>query len=316
MRAYIGNTDYDWYRYLSGQENLEEVNFWKPSGGTSFKALNRGQPFFFKLKKAHGDAIVGFGLFVLFRPLPVREAWEVFGTSNGAPSLEVMWRRITQYTKHGKNEPFRPNHLIGCILLASPIFFPKEMWVKGPRDWHPNIVSGKGYDTSRGEGRRIWNACMERVNVLASARPAHEPSLAVAETAARYGSEQTFRPRLGQGTFRYAVQDAYRKCAVTREHSLPALEASHILPYTQGGPHEVSNGLLLRADIHRLFDGGYVTVTPEYRFRVSPRLEEEFHNGKVYYKLENEEIWLPEHEEERPLRDHLERHNEEIFLAS
>lgn len=111
------------------------------------------------------------------------------------------------------------------------------------------------------------------------------------------------------------MRDAYGKCAVTREHSLPALEAAHIVPYAAGGQHEVPNGLLLRADIHRLFDRGYVTATPDYRFRVSPRLEDEFHNGRIYYQLEGTELWLPKDEADRPTREHLERHNDEVFLS-
>ena len=136
------------------------------------------------------------------------------------------------------------------------------------------------------------------------------------ETASRYGSEQVVRPRLGQGTFRFAVERAYGKCAVTREHSLPALEAAHITPFTEGGPHELANGLLLRADVHRLFDRGYVTVTPDYRFRVSPRLEHEFHNGRVYYQLEGRRLWLPERPEDRPDPERLARHNDAVFRGA
>ena len=81
----------------------------------------------------------------------------------------------------------------------------------------------------------------------------------------------------GQGIFRIGVTDAYdRACAVTTEHSLPVLEAAHIRPYSEGGEHRVSNGLLLRSDIHRLFDKGYVTVTPDYRFLLSQRLKQDF----------------------------------------
>ncbi len=69
------------------------------------------------------------------------------------------------------------------------------------------------------------------------------------------------------------MTDAYgRACAVTGEHSLPVLEAAHIRPQSSVGTHEVSNRLLLRADLHKLFDRGYVTVNAEYRFRVSPQL--------------------------------------------
>ena len=59
----------------------------------------------------------------------------------------------------------------------------------------------------------------------------------------RYGSPLLVRPRLGQGTFRIAVTEAYgRACAITGEHSLPALEAAHIQSYRFGGPHEIANG--------------------------------------------------------------------------
>ena len=42
----------------------------------------------------------------------------------------------------------------------------------------------------------------------------------------------------------------------------------------------MSNGILLRSDLHKLFDVGYVTVTPELTLEVSPRLREEWHNGR------------------------------------
>ena len=85
------------------------------------------------------------------------------------------------------------------------------------------------------------------------------------------------RPRLGQGAFRVVVTDSYsRQCAVTDERILPALDAAHIRPYADGGEHEARIGLLLRRDIHSLFDAGYVTVTPEYRREVSRRIREEF----------------------------------------
>src|ERR671910_1048900 len=58
-----------------------------------------------------------------------------------------------------------------------------------------------------------------------------------------------------------------------------------VRPYGEGGAHEASNGLLLRRDIHSLFDAGYVTVTPDLRFEVSRRIREEFENGRVYYDL-------------------------------
>ena len=103
--------------------------------------------------------------------------------------------------------------------------------------------------------------------------------------------------------------DAYAgACAVTGEHSLPALEAAHIRPFADQGPHEVSNGLLFRSDIHRLFDKGYVSVTPDYRFIVSRRLKDDWENGKTYYPLHGSLISLPKAEAEQPETAMLEWH--------
>lgn len=57
---------------------------------------------------------------------------------------------------------------------------------------------------------------------------------------------------LGQGGFQILVTDAYtRRCTITGERTLPALEAHHIRPFSEEGPHRTDNGLLLRSDWHR-----------------------------------------------------------------
>ena len=112
------------------------------------------------------------------------------------------------------------NHEIGCILLTSPIFFPEEMWIQGPNDWSFNLPSGKYYDTTNGEGKRIFTESMEQV------------------------------PK--QDSFRSAVEQAYQQCAVTKEHSIPALEAAHIKPYSLGGFHEAE--LVNRNETNILFN--------------------------------------------------------------
>jgi putative restriction endonuclease len=110
------------------------------------------------------------------------------------------------------------------------------------------------------------------------------------------------------------VTDVYqRRCVITQERTLPALEAAHIRPYGDGGEHEASNGLLLRRDIHSLFDAGYVTVTPDLRFEVSHRIREEFENGRHYYALHGREIVPPAHADHRPDPGALAWHNEHCF---
>jgi putative restriction endonuclease len=138
----------------------------------------------------------------------------------------------------------------------------------------------------------------------------------VREDSPRYGTPQLVAPRLGQGIFRVAVMDAYgRACAVTQEHSLPALEASHIQPYAKDGPHDVRNGILLRADLHRLFDQGYLTITPEYRLEVSPRLKEDYQNGRSYYPLHGSSVVVPATAADAPNVDFLRWHNDRVYRA-
>jgi putative restriction endonuclease len=91
------------------------------------------------------------------------------------------------------------------------------------------------------------------------------------------------------------------------------LDAAHIKPYSLGGSHNPSNGLLLRQDIHTLFDRGYLTVTPDYRVEVSCRLKDEFDNGKEYYALRGKTIALPEASAFRPSPQQLTWHNDNVY---
>ena len=66
--------------------------------------------------------------------------------------------------------------------------------------------------------------------------------------------------RRGQQGFRQKLLHTYKKCLVTGCDAEDVLEAAHIQAYSENGTFEVSNGLLLRADIHTLFDLGLITI--------------------------------------------------------
>src|SRR5581483_7752779 len=259
MVGFIATTDFDWYSYLRDQRDLDEVNFWQPSGGRGFHAIAPGAPFFFKLKSPH-YAIGGFGYFARNSVLPDWLAWDSFGRANGAPDLQAMRERIRKYRRRFGGELGDGFH-IGCLMISQPVFFEERDWIPQPRDWAANIVSGATYNLDSGEGQRVWLECLAR----AATRQSAEIRM-VAEERARYGEPVLVQPRLGQGTFRIAVTDAYRRaCAVSGEHSLPVLDVAHIKPYGEGGEHEISNGLLLRTDIHRLFARGHLSRSADER---------------------------------------------------
>lgn len=306
MRMFVGVTDGDWFELLRSQGPIDEVNFWQPSGSSQFRALSPGEIFLFKLHSPR-DFIVGGGVFSHFSLLPVTLAWSAFDLKNGARSLAEMRERVEKY-RRGPKSPFG-DYTIGCILLSQPFFLPEDLWIPIPQDWAPNIVRGKSYDTSSVEGRALWDEVELRL-----AAPLQCEEETPLQDGDRYGKPIPVRPRLGQGGFRVLVTDAYhRRGAITRERTLPVLEAAHIMPYSEGGVHDVRNGLLLRSDIHLLFDQGYVTVTPELRVEVSRRIREEFENGHDYYALHGRLIDRPERPEQVPAPALLSWHNEQLY---
>lgn len=306
VRLFVAITDRDWYDALSRQAP-DEVNFWQPSGRLAFRALRPGELLLFKLH-APDDVIVGGGVFSHGSLAPLSLAWEAFGTNNGAGNLPEMRRRIARYRRAAGPLDPRSDPVIGCRILTQPFFWPPAQWLPVPASFARNIVQGKGYRTDEPEGRALWDAVTERLAASTAARTA-SPVVDLP----RQGTPVLVRPRLGQGAFRLAVTDAYeRRCAVSDERTLPILDAAHIRAFSEGGAHDTANGLLLRTDIHRLFDLGYVTVSADHRFEVSTRLKADFDNGRHYYELHGQPV-RPPRGGASPSPDALRWHREERY---
>lgn len=301
VRIFIANTDNAWFDFLRAEQDLTEVNFWQP-GRKAFHAIDTGELFVFRLKSPR-NMIGGFGVFSNGTQLSIRLAWEAFGRSNGVNSLEDFVRAIQPYRG---NEVVTPQTLIGCRVLVQPVFFSPDEWRPLPQSWSRNIVGGKTYDTGDPEGMALWEEC----NDLLERRTAPR----FTEEQARFGGPTLIRPRLGQGAFRVAVIEAYhRQCALSMGKVLPALEAAHIRPYTLGGRHEKSNGILLRRDIHSVFDSGYATFDEKHRFVVSARIKEVFDNGEEYRRLHGRALRLPDNPLDHPDQQALAWHREHCF---
>lgn len=300
---YVGITDYDWFLFLK-RIRPDEVNFWQPNSSRNFKAIKQGELFLFKLHSPR-NYIVGGGVFVRQAFLPVSLTWEAFETKNGTKNEDDFKNAIYQYRHTDRYK--EPDPIIGSLILATPFFFEENNWIPVPQNWSSSIVQGKTYDTETEEGKHLFNAIQERLTFNAVVR----------EESNRYGEPQIITPRLGQGGFRITVTEAYhRRCAITGEKTLPVLNASHIKPYSKEGPHIVSNGLLLRQDIHTLFDRGYITINEDNVIEVSRRIKEDYGNGKEYYAFHGKPLSnIPNKFEERPSREFLLWHNVNVFAG-
>lgn len=311
MRFFVAVTDDEWFRFLAAQPGIDEVNFWAPSSKRLTATLQPGDCLLFKLH-APRHFIVGGGFFAHWTPLPVSLAWDAFGEKNGASTLQEVRERLADLRRI-PDDP-REDYTIGCTLLEQPFFFEERDWIPAPAELHRYVVRGKGYESTAGEGRRIWDRVQALLGGTANAQlvpsDPYRPQLA----GERFGKPMVVLPRLGQGSFRVLVTDLYdRRCAVTGERTLPVLQAAHIKPYAASGPHEPANGLLLRSDLHTLLDRGYVTVTPDLHLAVSRRIKEEFKNGRDYYDLNDRVLRSPARPEFTPAREYLDWHASHVF---
>jgi putative restriction endonuclease len=311
MSLYIYPTDHRWFTYLRRLTPLDEVNFWQPGGGSAFNRLAPGDLFLFRLKSPI-NRIAGGGFFTHGSVFPISAAWSAFGEKNGVGSYSEFFEYIAGYRRKAGLE-LHDDSPIGCIILQNPFFLPEEQWIDVPADFSLNLVQGRRYSDEEptAAALREWAA---HVLVRQQALVAERRELTTRVDGPVYGVPTLARRRLGQGTFRLLISDTYeRRCAVTGERTLPVLEAAHIKPVSRGGEHRLDNGLLLRSDLHRLFDLGYLTVTSAGKLRVSPKLRETWLNGRVYYDLDGRDIRLPKDEPLRPSNLFLEWHNDTLF---
>lgn len=114
------------------------------------------------------------------------------------------------------------------------------------------------------------------------------------------------RERPNQAAFKEGLKILYRgKCCVTGCQIEEVLEGAHIDPYSGPASDNLKNGLLLRADIHTLFDRHLIAVAPEdYTIRLASELEED----PDYFPLRGKVIRLPNREDYHPDREALRRH--------
>lgn len=111
--------------------------------------------------------------------------------------------------------------------------------------------------------------------------------------------------RQGAPRFRRALLQAYEgRCAMSRYDAEPALEAAHILPYRGPQTNHITNGLLLRADLHDLFDLGLVAVDTD---TMTLQLRSEL-AGTMYETLAGQQLWMPSDDRIRPNIDALHKH--------
>ena len=116
---------------------------------------------------------------------------------------------------------------------------------------------------------------------------------------------QLVTKREGQSKFRDILLSAYdSRGAISRADVERGLQAAHIIPYDGPSTNIASNGILLRADIHLLFDSGLIAIDPDdYTTIISPNLE-----NTVYSDQDGRKIIVPDKADFKPDKKFLQEH--------
>lgn len=121
---------------------------------------------------------------------------------------------------------------------------------------------------------------------------------------ARKQQQRAIIVRQGQASFRNKLLDVYDKtCAISKVNVESALEAAHIFPYMEKETNVSSNGLLLRSDLHLLFDKKLIRINNEYIVEVDPILV-----NSVYGKYDGVSLQLPKNMNDYPNKKALASH--------
>lgn len=114
--------------------------------------------------------------------------------------------------------------------------------------------------------------------------------------------KNSIRKRVGQSIFRERLICAYDcRCAITGCAVGPVLEAAHIEPYVENENQSINNGLLLRSDIHLLFDQGLIWIDTDYNVHIDASLKD-----TEYGPFDNKRLYIPERQEDWPSIRHIE----------
>lgn len=317
MRAYVFPTDTAWARHLAALQARDpaqtEANFWVPSG-TGFSALSPGDRFLFRSKADAGGQIIGGALFADYLRLRVSEAWRFYGEANGTASMDDLMRSITRYRARNNAAP-DPDPEIGCILLSDVTFLPPGAELQLPRGFPMSATRGRGYTPDHPawtEVEQIFAEVMQRAGVPVLRPESDAMAYLTGKTMQRVDGAHWVRR--GQKWFATKMLTTYqRTCAITGSHIAPTLQAAHIRPVAKEGKHRTDNGLLLRSDVHILFDAGYLGLDERHQLQVSRRLRDDFGNGSEFYSRSGQVISLPDKSADRPSPEAVTWHMDTVF---
>ena len=247
--------------------------------------------------------IVGGGFFTGFRNLKIDDAWDVYGTRNGCKNYQ-------QFLDAVKEESGTLDCNINSIILSNTFFFDPKKTVNVPDELVSNFDKDYRFvfDMHEPVAHYLHTLVIHARRPLVSESGKDFPGMYFMASHANSRDEQA--------VFDAKVNSAYNfTCAISGSKVTPALEVAHIKPFFDSTFQSVQNGILLRADLHRLFAAGFITLdyksVSDIRVKISKQYEAIV--GKEYQSFDGKRINLPEDRDLRPLHEYILWHNDHRF---
>lgn len=265
-------------RKLQKSKGVLEVNCWVP--GNQETHLEEGSLFLFNPGPT-GKDIVGGGIFCRSeKDMSYSRTWDLYGKANGAKSKREL-REMAKSTSS-----YNPQ-FIASQVIRQPFFLDEEDWIKFPGKLSQN--SSRDFDLKEPDIKKLWKTVMKKASDAGDYK-----------FAGGYRKPELITVRKGQEAFRKCVLNLFdNKCAVTGVTTEKVLEAAHIIPFAKNPVHDISNGIALRADLHKLLDSGYATIRKsgkKFQFVISDKFWKDFNsrsNRQEYEKWHGQDIKNP-----------------------
>ena len=280
----VSPTDLEWFENIRNLDSGDVVNFWTPTSW-NLQGLKEGHKFYFMLKSPVRK-IGGYGTFSKYLNMSSDDAWKRYGLANGVSSQQELVGKIDLYAKKRSKEIISSEErAIGCIELKDVVTLDENEFLD-PSEFGCNFSNYivkvkyvKEYDNMAD---------------LFKEDSKNEDFLLVEGNAVR--KKISRKDRKGQCLFRQEILQNYEhRCCVTGENIEILIEAAHIQAYVDERSNHPQNGLCLRADIHRLFDEGLISITDKHIVQVSSKLV-----GTSYEGLGGKKIFLPKEKSKLP----------------
>ncbi len=280
----ISPTDIEWFKFLRREGLNSEINFWTPTPW-NVSQLSSGDKLYFMLKSPIRK-IGGYGQFVEYQNMGLNDAWNKFGLKNGCVSKIELINRLDNYKAANSSDGRSVTESeIGCIILTNSVFYDDD-----------KFLDLDNYDIS-------FSKYIVKMKYFSEKDPLELDSELTSNdfelrpiTIEKLKRSRFVTYRKGQSRFQSIITAAYsNKCCITDETTPELLEAAHIQPYIDLESHHVKNGLLLRIDLHKLYDSGLMYIDEYFKVHISPEVK-----SKYYQSLNGVTIKLPENKNDYP----------------